>query len=122
MRILVVDDDKLLLMAIAQRLTSDGFSVTTVENGFEALMAIETLKYDLVITDIMMPEISGLSMLSMLKKFYFNNVPVIVISSLNKADVILNTMELGAVDFLVKPINFDDLIKLVRKHLKVPEH
>ena len=62
-----------------------------------------------------MPNMSGLSLLSLLKKFYFDKVPVILISSLDKGDVVLSAMKLGAHDFIVKPFNIDELSLRVKK-------
>lgn len=118
MKILVVDDDKLMLQAISYKLKDDGYEVVTAEDGYEALSIIDKMKIDLVISDVMMPNISGLGLLSLLKQFYFNNIPVIIISSLDKADMVLNSIGLGAVDFMSKPIDFKNLLGLVKKHKK----
>ena len=117
MKILVVDDDKMILEAIAHNLASEGYEVCTAENGLEALELINKQKIGLIISDIMMPNLSGLSLLSMLKQFYFNRIPVIIISSLNKSNVVLSSLGLGADDFITKPINFKDLTKRVKKYL-----
>ena len=90
MKILIVDDDKMMLKAIGHSLMNDGYEVMVAEDGYNALDMITRSKIDLVITDVMMPNISGLGLLSLLKQFYFNKIPVILISSLNKADVIVS--------------------------------
>lgn len=116
MKILVVDDDKLILEVISHRLKNEGYEIVVTENGYEALGILEKQKIDLIISDIMMPDISGLGLLSLLKQFYFNRIPVIIISSLDKTDVILHSIGLGAVDFLPKPIDFKELLHLVKKY------
>jgi len=118
MKILVVDDDKMILEAITHSLTSEGYEVITATNGLQALEMAQNKKLDLIISDIMMPDLSGLSMLSMLKQFYFNKIPVIIISSLDKSDVILSSLGLGADDFMAKPINFKELSIRVKKYEK----
>lgn len=118
MKILVVDDDKLILNAISYKLKKDGYEVIVAEDGFEALSIIDKKKIDLIISDVMMPNISGLGLLSLLKQFYFNKIPVIIISSLDKADMVLHSIGLGAVDFISKPIDFKKLMLLVGKHKK----
>lgn len=118
MKILIVDDDAMMVEAISHQLTNNGYEVVKAENGYEALDLIDKVKVDLIISDVMMPNISGLGLLSLLKKFYFNKVPIIIISSLNKADVVLQSLGLGAVDFLSKPIDFKKLLPLVRKYAK----
>lgn len=117
MKILVVDDDKMILEAISHNLSSEGYEVCTAENGLEALEVINKQKIGLIISDIMMPNLSGLSLLSMLKQFYFNRIPVIIISSLNKSNIVLSSLGLGADDFITKPINFKDLAARVKKYL-----
>lgn len=108
-KILVVEDDKTLLEAIAFKLTNEGYEVQTAEDGWQALNVLERNKIDLIISDIMMPNISGLSLLSVLNEFSMDRIPVIVVSALDKADVIMSAMGLGAQDFIIKPINFDEL-------------
>jgi DNA-binding response OmpR family regulator len=116
MKILVVDDDSILLEAISFNLKEDGYDVITANDGFKALDIIQRQEHlDLIISDIMMPNMSGLSLLSLLKKFYFDKVPVILISSLDKGDVVLSAMKLGAHDFIVKPFNIDELSLRVKK-------
>lgn len=116
MKILVVDDDSILLEAISFNLTEDGYDVITANDGFKALDIIQRQEHlDLIISDIMMPNMSGLSLLSLLKKFYFDKVPVILISSLDKGDVVLSAMKLGAHDFIVKPFNISELSLRVKK-------
>ena len=116
MKILVVDDDSILLEAISFNLREDGYDVITANDGFKALDIIQRQEHlDLIISDIMMPNMSGLSLLSLLKKFYFDKVPVILISSLDKGDVVLSAMKLGAHDFIVKPFNIDELSLRVKK-------
>lgn len=118
MKILIVDDDKMQLEAISFSLKGDGYDVIQAEDGFEALEVINNEKIDLIISDLMMPNISGLGLLSLLKQFYFNNIPVIIISSLDKADIVLHSIGLGAVDFICKPIDFKELTKRVKKYTK----
>lgn len=94
----------------------DGYDTVIAENGYEALDIINKVKIDLIISDIMMPNISGLGLLSLLKQFYFNRIPVIIISSLDKADIVLRSIGLGASDFISKPIDYKELLKRVKKY------
>lgn len=116
MKILIVDDDKIILQTVAHSLKNSGYEVETVENGFAALSVLEKQKIDLIISDVMMPDISGLGLLSLLKQFYYNRIPVIIISSLDKTDIILHSIGLGAIDFVAKPIDFKELLSLVKKY------
>jgi DNA-binding response OmpR family regulator len=118
MKILVVDDDKVLLEAIAYTLASDGYEVKTADDGFQALDIIQKQEQlDLIISDIMMPNMTGMGLLSLLKKFYFDSVPVILMSTLDKKEIILSAMKLGAYDFILKPFNIEELALRVKKVL-----
>lgn len=119
MKILVVEDDKLMLKAIVHNLNEKGYETITAEDGFVALDLIQKQKVDLIISDIMMPNISGLALLNLLKQFYYNNIPVILISSLDKGDIILRSLGLGATDFVTKPIDFTKLFELIAKYDKI---
>lgn len=119
-RILVIDDDKMLQRAIAFKLKANNYDVITAEDVYSALELIDKHKIDGVISDIMMPDISGLSLLSLLKQFYFNRIPVIVISSLGKEQAGATAMDLGAYAFMEKPLDFDELVKQVGEMLSLP--
>lgn len=116
--ILIVEDDALLLESIKFGLENKGYCVEKAQDGWDALNILEKNKVDLIISDIMMPNISGLSLLSVLNKFHFNRIPIIMISSLDKASIIMSAMGLGAYDFIVKPINFNSLYRKVSLLLK----
>jgi len=118
MKVLIVDDDKLMLEVVSHYLGAEGYETSVAEDGFQALDIIQKDKIDLIISDIMMPNISGLALLNLLKKFYFNNIPIILISSLDKKEFILRSLGLGAIDFVTKPIDFKNLSHLVKKYLK----
>jgi DNA-binding response OmpR family regulator len=118
MKVLVVDDDKMVLSSIAHFLRGGGIEVVTAENGVEAISVTQDSKIDLIISDIMMPGISGLSFLSILRSIYLNQIPVIMISSLDKADIIISSLGLGADDFLIKPLDLNKLYTRVKSYIK----
>ena len=117
MKVLIVDDDKLMLEAISFSLKGDGCEVLIAEDGCKALNILEKETIDLIVSDIMMPTMSGLGLLNLLKQYYFNRIPVIIISSLDKGDVILCSLGLGAENFIAKPINFKELSTRVKKYM-----
>ncbi len=108
-KILIVEDDKVLLQVIKLKLEKEGYAVEKAENAGEALRVIGEKKVDLIISDIMMPNISGLSLLNMIREFFMVKVPVILMSALNKADIVNSAMESGAYAFIGKPIDFNKL-------------
>jgi DNA-binding response OmpR family regulator len=117
MKILIVDDDAIILETVVRNLRADGYDVFSASDGVKALDMLETKQFDLVISDIMMPNLSGLGLLNILKKHYFNRIPVILISSLDRSEIILSALGMGADDFILKPVNFLELNIRVKKIL-----
>jgi phosphoserine phosphatase RsbU/P len=105
--ILVVDDVAENRDLLARRLKRLGITdIEQATNGLEALAAIERRNFDVVLLDIMMPELDGFGVLEALKASgRVNDLPIIVISALNEIDPIVRCVELGAEDFIFKPFN-----------------
>jgi DNA-binding response OmpR family regulator len=117
MKILVVEDDAIMLASIEHQLRQEGFFVSTANNGREAMLAFETENPDLVITDILMPLTSGLEFLGIIRSGY-NKIPVLVLSALDEEDTVIEAFNLGADDFLTKPVKPGELSARVRHLLK----
>ena len=105
-RILVVDDTASNRDLLNRRLTRDGHFVTVAGSGEEALKILETEEFDLVLADILMPDMNGIELLSRLKSHErLRAIPVIMISGLKDEDAIIRCIEAGAEDYLQKPID-----------------
>ena len=103
-QILVVDDNASNRDLLARQLTRDGHAVETVASGREALALTAERAFDLILLDVMMPEMSGYEVLSTLKHDpHTVEIPVIMISALDEIDSIVRCIEAGAVDYLPKP-------------------
>jgi class 3 adenylate cyclase len=103
-QILVVDDNASNRDLLARQLTRDGHAVETVGSGREALAFMAERAFDLILLDVMMPEMSGYEVLSKLKHDPRTaEIPVIMISALDEIDSIVRCIEAGAVDYLPKP-------------------
>ncbi|WP_242012346.1 response regulator [Pseudodesulfovibrio cashew] len=103
-RILVVDDSSSVRLFLQSDLEEEGFVVQTAENGREAMDLLPGFKPDLVITDLMMPEMDGAELCRAIKKSKeYGSLPVIVMSSLGDKPVMRRLMREGAASFLVKP-------------------
>ena len=109
MKILVVDDDLITLKAVEKYLTGDGHQITTSVDGYEALKILEKERYDLLIADIAMPRLSGFELLKFLKGKLNNQMPVILMSAFQQKTIITNAFQLGANNFMNKPLNLDEL-------------
>jgi DNA-binding response OmpR family regulator len=104
--ILVVDDSLVNRNVLLHRLERQGHTVSLAENGFQALEAMRTQPPDLVLLDIMMPEMDGYQVLEQRKiDPQLCRIPVIVISALDDIDSVVKCIELGAEDYLPKPFN-----------------
>jgi adenylate cyclase len=105
-RVLVVDDNAANRDVLARRLTREGHQVVTAANGASALELAATQEFDLVLLDLIMPEMNGFDVLRRLKATeHTSHVPVIVISALDELDSVVRCIESGAEDYLTKPFN-----------------
>jgi DNA-binding response OmpR family regulator len=120
MKILVAEDEPLMLMAIEAKLKNEGFEVMGVPDGREALKTLETTVPDLIITDILMPYTSGLELISIVKSNQMKKIPIIVLSGLGQEDTVMEAFQLGADDFITKPFNPTELSVRVKRLLKIP--
>ncbi|MDF3078567.1 MAG: response regulator [Sphingobacteriaceae bacterium] len=118
-KILVVEDEALMLKALEFRLKKDGYDVYTAKDGLEGMEQINSQRFDLIITDIMMPYIGGLELLSNVRNNReTRDTPVIILSVMGIEQIVLQGFELGADDFVTKPFNLSELSIRVRKYLK----
>ena len=115
MKILICEDEEIMLTALEFRLRKQGFTVVKAEDGREAVTKFLEEKPDLVIADIMMPHISGLELIQIIRNKHNSKVPVIVISALEYDDIVLQAFKLGATDFITKPFKPYELILRIRK-------
>lgn len=104
--ILIVDDNEDNRRLLARRVVQMGHQVETAVNGRYALEKIHTTPYDLILLDIMMPELNGFELLALLKANpHHARIPVIIISASNEDDNAIKAIQMGAEDFLPKPYN-----------------
>lgn len=115
--VLVVDDEAVIRDVCEQILESDGYKVTTAASGKEALHLVSEHSFDAVVTDIMMPDMSGLELLEVIKRTSMN-VSTIVITGLGTFEMATQSDRLGAREFVVKPFTPDELSEAVRKALQ----
>lgn len=115
---LVVDDDDSLRMIAEKLLKKHHFEVTTANNGKQALDIINNQKFDIILLDLMMPEMNGFEVLNQLKgNPLFKSIPIIVVSSVTDKDSIVEALNTGATDFIIKPFNHDELIARINIHM-----
>lgn len=113
-KILVVDDEIIILKGVTADLTRSGYDVATVESGEDALAMLEKHNYDLLITDLMMEGIGGLRLLAETSE-KSPTMPVIIITGYGELDSAIEALRLGAADYLLKPCSNEELILRVGK-------
>ena len=116
MKILVVDDEELLVKGIRFNLQNEGYEVITGANGLEAVALTQSNKPDLVVLDVMMPEMDGLTACSRIREF--SDIPIILLTAKTDDMDRLIGFDHGADDYLTKPFNILELKARIRAILK----
>jgi len=114
--ILVVDDDPQMLIAVNEALRCRGYSVTTAASGMEALCRLKEKHHKVVITDMRMPEVSGLDLLKKVRSMA-PQTPVVLLTAYGTIQNAVDAMRLGAFDYLLKPFSIESLESVVRRAL-----
>lgn len=120
-QILAVDDSKETLEVIRRNLKVNGYNITTVSNVIDATNILESIDIDLVITDLHMPEINGIELIKHLKENY-QNTGILVITAYPSIKNAVETVKLGANDYLIKSFTKEELINAVEKSLEIVEN
>ncbi len=121
-RILVVDDEPSNIFLLEGLLSAEGFAVSTAFNGREALVKVKTEAPDVVLLDIMMPEITGIDVLEKLKSDpEVSDIPVIMVTAKSEAEDVAEALGKGAVEYIKKPINEIEMLARLRTILKLKQ-
>ncbi|WPF88850.1 EAL domain-containing protein [Cyanobacterium aponinum AL20118] len=118
--IYIVDDDRINLSLIGRFLHKSGFNVVTNTDIFQAIREICQLVPDLILLDILMPDINGFTACSLLKKSSkTKDIPIIFLTALDSSEDKIKGLELGAIDYITKPIHYPELLSRVNTCLKI---
>ena len=117
-RILVVDDEENMLRLFQKILSRENYAVQTVSSATEALRRIREEKYDLILSDLKMPLVSGMELMEEVKRLH-PDLPFVVMTAYGSIKSAVEAMKAGAFDYLTKPFQKDDLLIVVTKALKV---
>ncbi len=119
-RIVVVEDEQLSREMLVRRLTSRAFEVESFDGAADAIAYIAENRVDLVLIDNAMPGITGVDAVRLLRqKWSHDSLPIIVVSALVDSDDVVEALDAGANDYVVKPINFKVLLARVRTALRM---
>jgi DNA-binding NtrC family response regulator len=120
-RILVVDDEENARIALSKILSHEGYDVASVGNGHEALNYLRGREVELIITDINMPEMNGMAFLRELNRCHPAS-NVIMITAYGEVESYIEAMNLGAFEYINKPVKFEELNKIISKIFKHKFH
>lgn len=115
-RILVVDDEPLYLRLLHINLVTEGYDVITATNGEDALEAVSSSSPDLVLLDVMMPKLDGITTCERIRQF--SSLPVIMLTARGEEQDRVNGLNVGADDYIVKPFSATELLARVRAVLR----
>jgi len=117
-RILVVDDDEMVLMALNELLRPEGYDVHTISSGTEALRRLEKEDYDLLMLDIIMPGMDGFELCKRIRKIdRYGETPIVFLTAKSREEDRIQGLEAGANLFLSKPISPDKLLGIISNTL-----
>jgi len=116
-RILIVDDDPYFLRVLNRILTGENFQVKTAEGAVEAAQILQENCFDLVISDLRLPDGDGLSILQEIRKSG-SEIPVVILTAYGEVDSYLEAMNAGATEYLNKPVKSEELLAVVRSCLR----
>jgi putative two-component system response regulator len=115
--LLVVDDDAYVLESISTLLKEYNYTVHTCHHSEEAMAMVEKIPFDVVLSDIKMPKITGIELLQQIHA-YDQHIPVILMTAFAELDIAVDAIKLGAFDFIIKPYNPSYLVHAVEKAVK----
>jgi DNA-binding response OmpR family regulator len=116
-KILIVDDEPEVCGILAKKLEAEGFECLTASDGIEGIKKTREHKPDLILLDIIMPGKDGFSMLKEIQEDQdLREISVIMVSAKSESDSLFKGQNLGATDYLIKPVDFRQLLKYIRKY------
>jgi len=115
-KILIIDDDASLLKALTYNLEQEGYRLITARNGREAMQKLYAERPDLLILDIMMPELDGWQVCKRVREM--SDVPIIMLTARETSEDIIKGLDLGADDYIVKPFTVKEVLARVRAALR----
>jgi DNA-binding response OmpR family regulator len=115
-KVLVIDDDAAITDLMGMLLKTHGFEAITTTSGAEGIQLAEEKKPNIILLDLMMPDVDGWQVCKSIRAF--SNVPILILSAINDPRMVASVLDLGADDFLVKPVPSGVLVAHIRKMVR----
>ena len=116
-KILVIDDEDIVRLSCSRTLTPEGYDLRMAKNGEEGLKMLEEDSFDLVLTDLKMPNMDGIEVLANIKKRW-PSIDVVIVTGYQTVETAVKAIKLGAFDYIEKPFTPDALIAIVSNVFK----
>src|SRR5262245_3906688 len=121
-RILIVDDTPANIQMLSGMLKEKGYQLSVATNGMQALEVLEKIKPDLILLDVMMPELDGFETCRRIKRSEaWRDIPIIFLTARTEIEDIVRGFEIGAMDYVAKPFNAHELMARVSTHLTMDQ-
>ena len=118
-KLLLVEDDVMLMEMMKMNLEAKGYRVITAENGKDGAFKAIAEKPDLILADLMMPELDGFEMIKLIRaNSDLKETPIICVTALGREEDIKKATDVGATDYITKPYTAEDLARSIESHLK----
>ncbi|MHC4883732.1 MAG: response regulator [Planctomycetota bacterium] len=118
-RVLIIDDEVHMVTILSKLLQRDGCTVSTLTNGRHALQCVATFKPDLILMDLLMPDVNGINLLRSLRPAYAH-IPVIVITGVAREGMLQEAALAGATRIVTKPFALEEVQAVLREYLATP--
>ena len=120
--VLIVDDNLKNLQITAKFLKSEGYQISLAQDGLGAILLLQTQTPDIILLDIMMPEMDGLEVCRVIKKENkLKDIPIIFLTAKNQSDDLVAGFKAGGVDYITKPFNRNELLMRVKNHIELAD-
>lgn len=114
-KVLIVEDDSMTRKALEHRMKLDGYEPVTAPDGLKALELLKNGDFDVLLTDLHMPNFSGLDLIKQVRNNLKINIPVIMVTRVGLEETVMAAFELGADDYVTKPFSPEELSLRVKK-------
>ena len=116
MKVLIVEDDREISKLLRDFLHNEGFETVQTFNGAEAELIMKNEKFDIILMDLMLPEVSGEKLIEKFREV--SDTPIIVVSAKSEVETRLETLKIGADDYIIKPFNLDEVLVRIQVVLR----